>query len=131
MKKTGMTRRSFLGSTAAMTGAVLAGNAVRLEASAAALGQNSSDVKPVRFGMIGVGMRGSGLLSTAIRLPGVECVAVSELYDGRAELAREIIGKPVPVTRRYHELLERKDIDCVIAAIPDHWHKQVIVDACN
>lgn len=131
MKNTGMTRRRFLGSTAAMTGAMLAGNAVRLEASAGVLGQDSSEAKPVRFGMIGVGMRGAGLLGTAIRLPGVECVAVSELYDGRAELAREIIGKSVPVTRRYHELLERKDIDCIIAAIPDHWHKQAIVDACN
>lgn len=129
MKKTGMTRRRFLGSSAAMTGAMLAGNAVRLEA--ATFGQDDASVKPIRFGMIGVGMRGAGLLGTAIRLPGVECVAVSELYDGRAELAREIIGKQVPVTRRYHELLERKDIDCVIAAIPDHWHKQVIVDACN
>lgn len=133
MNKKEMSRRRFLGSTAAATGAMLAGNAIRLEASSspASFTQDSSAVKPVRFGMIGVGMRGSGLLSTAIRLPGVECAGVSELYDGRAELAREIIGKPIPVTRRYQDLLARKDIDCVIAAIPDHWHKQVIVDACN
>ncbi len=34
----------------------------------------------VRFGIVGVGMEGSGLLSTAIRLPGVECVAACDLY---------------------------------------------------
>ena len=35
------------------------------------------------------------------------------------------------MTRRYKDLLDRKDIDCIIAAVPDHWHKQVVVDACN
>ena len=34
-------------------------------------------------------------------------------------------------TRHYHELLERKDIDCILAAVPDHWHMRVVVDACN
>jgi len=34
-------------------------------------------------------------------------------------------------TRRYRDLLDNKDIDCVVVAVPDHWHKQIIVDACN
>ena len=47
-----------------------------------------------------------------------------------SKLAREITGKPnLPVTRKYQELLDRKDIDCIIAAVPDHWHKRVVVDA--
>ena len=37
----------------------------------------------------------------------------------------------LPTTRRYQELLDRKDIDCIVAAVPDHWHKRVVVDACN
>jgi predicted dehydrogenase len=35
------------------------------------------------------------------------------------------------VTRRYQELLADKNIDCVIAAVPDHWHKQIVVDAVS
>jgi predicted dehydrogenase len=35
------------------------------------------------------------------------------------------------VTRRYQDLLSNKEIDCVIAAVPDHWHKQIVVDAVN
>src|SRR5256885_72525 len=35
------------------------------------------------------------------------------------------------VTRRYQELLDNKDIDCIVAAVPDHWHKQVVVDAVS
>jgi len=86
----------------------------------------------LRFGMIGIGMQGNWLLSTAIELPGVECVKACDLYDGRHTLAREITAKPnLPATRRYQELLADKDIDCIIAAVPDHWHKQIVVDAVS
>ncbi len=86
----------------------------------------------VRFGMIGIGMQGSNLLAESIELPGIECVAACDLYDGRHTLAREITNKPnLPVTRRYQELLANKDIDCIVAAVPDHWHKQVVVDAVS
>lgn len=86
----------------------------------------------IRFGIIGVGMEGSGVLSNAVALPGVECVAAADLYDGRHLLAKQITGNAnLVTTRRYHELLERKDIDCILAAVPDHWHMRVVVDACN
>jgi hypothetical protein len=35
----------------------------------------------VRFGIVGVGMEGTGLLTTAVAVPGVECVAACDLYD--------------------------------------------------
>ena len=44
---------------------------------------------------------------------------------------RRLSGPNLPTTRRYHELLENKDIDCIVAAVPDHWHKQVVVDAVS
>src|SRR3989454_2658505 len=85
----------------------------------------------VRFGMVGVGMQGNWLLSESIKLPGVECAAACDLYDGRHTLAREIVRADLPVTRRYQTLLEDKNIDCIVAAVPDHWHKQVVVDAAK
>lgn len=94
----------------------------------------SSDSAPlgIRFGIIGIGMQGSGLLENAITLPGVQCVAAADLYDGRHTLAKQITGDPnLFTTRQYEELLHRKDIDCIVAAVPDHWHKRVVVDACN
>jgi len=81
--------------------------------------------------MIGIGMQGSGLLGTSITLPGVECAAAADLYDGRHTLAREIVRPNLPVTRRYRELLDNKDIDCIVAAVPDHWHRQVVIDAVS
>ena len=57
--------------------------------------------------------------------------AACALYDGRHELAREIVGKPIPATRRYQDLLDNKEIDAIIAAVPDHWHHKIVVDCCN
>src|SRR5437660_12322692 len=86
----------------------------------------------LRFGIIGVGMQGSDLLKNSIELPGVECVAACDLYDGRHTLSKEIVNNPsLPTTRRYQELLANKGIDCLIAAVPDHWHKQIVVDAVS
>lgn len=86
----------------------------------------------LRFAMIGIGMQGSGLLTSALTLNGVECVGAADLYDGRHTLAKQITGNPnLFVTRRYHDLLERKDIDCIIAAVPDHWHMRVATDVCS
>ena len=123
-------RREFLQTTARAAGASLIGGSVLLDAEPIPSSHQvvvSSD--RTRFGIVGVGMEGSGLLSTAIQLPGVECVAAADLYDGRHQLAKEIVGKPIRTTRRYQEVLDAKDIDAIIVAVPDHWHKQVVVDA--
>ena len=59
-------------------------------------------------------------------------MGAADLYDGRHTLAKEITGNPnLPTSREYQELLDRKDIDCIVAAVPDHWHRRVVVDACN
>lgn len=130
-----VSRRRFLQTTALTAGGMLtpAAKAIVLEPLA-----ESIPDKPVaasdrmRFGIIGVGMEGSGVLASAISLPGAECVAAADLYDGRHTLAKEITGNPnLFTTRHYQELLERKDIDCILAAVPDFWHKQVVVDACK
>ena len=126
-----LSRRDFLQTGVAAAGGVLVGQSLIAKAvplAASAL-QPTSD--PVRFGIIGVGMQGSGLLRTALDL-GHECVAAADLYDGRHALAREITGNPgLPTTRRHQDVVGRGDIDCVIVAVPDHQHRQVVVDALS
>ena len=85
----------------------------------------------VRFGMVGVGMQGNGLLGTSISLPGVTCAAAADLYDGRHTLAKEIAGANLPTTREYRRLLDDKNIDCIVAAVPDHWHKRMVIEAVS
>src|SRR6202158_5091440 len=126
-----LTRREFIQRSAGASGAFVAARTVLLDPAYIALSQNVAPSDRVRFGIIGVGMQGSGLLTNAMQLPGVECVAACDLYDGRHRLAKEIAGDKVTTTRRYQELLANKEIDCLIAAVPDHWHKQIVVDAVN
>src|SRR5271163_3878091 len=130
MDKALLSRRQFLQTSAGVAGASLMAGSVFLDSETSlATTQTTSANDTIRFGIVGVGMEGSGLLSTAIQLQGVECVAAADLYDGRHELAKEIVHKPIRTTRRYQELLDSKDIDAIIIAVPDHWHKQVVVDA--
>src|SRR5216683_2182591 len=130
--KRDLSRRRFLQRTAGAASALAAANTLFLRdpRADAASYPTVAPSDRLRFGIIGIGMQGSGLLTAAVQLPGVECVAAADLYDGRHTLAREIVGNPnLPVTRRYKDLLDNKEIDCLIAAVPDHWHKQVVVDA--
>jgi predicted dehydrogenase len=129
----GYSRRDFLELSAITASAALAGNTIFLDPDPLyAMPQASAPSERVRFGIVGVGMQGSGLLRNAIQLPGVECVAACDLYDGRHELAQETVNSTtLPVTRRYRDLLDNKEIDAIIAAVPDHWHKQIVVDSVN
>jgi predicted dehydrogenase len=131
MQKPLLSRRDFMGKAAGVTAAMLAVRSFELEASPIPARTPPAPNDTIRFGIIGVGMQGSGLLRTAISLPGVECVAACDLYDGRRELAKEIVDKTIQVSKRYQDLLDNKEIDCLIAAVPDHWHKQIVVDACS
>jgi len=123
MKKPTWSRREFLEASAAAAGVSLAATPLKFRALA------PSDT--VRFGMVGVGMQGSGLLGTSVQLPGVTCAGAADLYDGRHTLAKEIAGATLPTTREYRRLLDDKTIDCVVAAVPDHWHKRMVVEAVS
>ena len=130
MNKALFSRRAFLRTTAGVAGASLvAGENFLKPEYMLASDQAVAASARVRFGIVGVGMEGSSLLATAIQLQGVQCVAAADLYDARHVLSKEIAGSQIRTTRRYQELLDAKDIDAIIVAVPDHWHKQVVVDA--
>src|SRR5579872_618422 len=132
MNRNLLSRRKFIGLSAAAAGATIGLKTIVLDPDPMwALPQTVAPSDRVRFGIIGIGMQGSGLLTNAVQIPGAECVAACDLYDGRHTLAREIVRPDLPTTRRYHELLDNKDIDCIIAAVPDHWHKQIVLDALS
>jgi len=83
----------------------------------------------IQLALIGAGIQGQGDTRTAIQVPGVKLVAVADCYDGRLAHSKEMWGNDIFTTRDYKEILARKDVDAVIIGTPDHWHKQIAVDA--
>jgi predicted dehydrogenase len=118
-------RREFLKSVATVTAAA----PTLLQAQTT---QPSGQVSPndrIRLAAIGVGIRGQQDLRAALKAPGVELAAVADVYEGRLAFAREVWGSQVATTRDYRETLARPDIDAVVVATPDHWHRQIAIDA--
>ena len=127
-----VSRREFLGVGAAIAGASIIGKPEGPEPIVLQEPRRGVSTRAtVRFGIVGVGMQGNSLLSESIRMEGVECVAACDVYDGRHTLAREIVRPDLPVTRRYQDLLANPNVDALIVAVPDHWHRRIVVDAVN
>lgn len=128
------TRRSFLKSVAAasalapVTARALDGNTFELsrrEEADTPVGPNDR----IRIATIGMGIIGFADTEAALQIPGVELVAISDLYDGRRVHAQEVFGKQVKTYVDYREILERDDIDAVLICVPDHWHAQMTIEA--
>jgi predicted dehydrogenase len=132
MKHPAWTRRDFIRVGTATTAAGAAAKFTLLEPRP--LWASPSPVAPsdtVRFASIGTGVRGCELLQASLHVPGAQCVAACDLYDSRHTAAQESVKNPnLPTTRKYKEILDRKDVDAVIVAVPDHWHRKIFEDAC-
>jgi predicted dehydrogenase len=83
----------------------------------------------INIALIGAGGMGTEDTLTALKIPGVKLVAICDLYDGRIKEAQTKWGADLFSTRSYKEILNRKDVDAVIIATPDHWHQQISIDA--
>jgi predicted dehydrogenase len=115
-------RRHFIG--AAAVGAGLASEML------AESPQNVSPNDRQRVALIGNGIQGNSDARSSIAA-GAELVAVADAYEGRLTRGKEMWGSQIFTTRDYREVLARKDVDAVIIAVPDHWHRQMSIDAMN
>ena len=90
-----------------------------------------SDKETLNYALIGAGIMGNENTKTVLQHEGVKLVAVCDLYQGRLEEAKKAYGEHIFTTDKHEEILKRKDVDVVIIATPDHWHKQISIDALN
>lgn len=145
MKSEKSSRRGFI----EKTGLALAG----LAATPSLLGALSYQRiiganEKIRVGFIGVGNRGSQLLSLFMQHPDCEVAALCDVYEPYISRNRgqvdprylETIGGSVPqmgeqfpfqpkIYTDYRKLLEDKSIDAVCIATPDHWHALQTIQA--
>jgi predicted dehydrogenase len=127
-------RRSFIksfglaGATAAIMPSAFASETKQIKFLERTAG-NIFGSKPLGLALIGAGGMGVADAKTALEHDNIKMLAVCDLYDGRLEESKTRWGEDIFLTKDYEDILKREDIDAVIIATPDHWHKQISIDA--
>jgi len=116
-----LSRRTFAKTAAAATLATAALHTNRV------LGANER----IRLGWIGVGNRGTQLLDAFLHHADMEVVAICDVFRPYLDRAsKRLEGKPA-ACGDFRRVIDRKDIDAVVIATPDHWHAIQMIAACN
>ncbi|MEX0792428.1 MAG: Gfo/Idh/MocA family oxidoreductase [Pirellulaceae bacterium] len=119
------TRRQFLQGVAA-TGAA----SVIVPSANRAFGYQAANDRPV-FASIGLRNQGWGITSKTT--PFADFAALADVDAGvladNVEKLEKRQGKKPDAYNDYRKILERKDIDAVMIATPDHWHTKISVEA--
>ncbi|MCL2306242.1 MAG: Gfo/Idh/MocA family oxidoreductase [Planctomycetaceae bacterium] len=122
-----MKRRTFL-KNASLAASMLTAVPFSLQAGKAVAKQSPSD--RIRFALIGAGSQGTHDASLAIKFG--ELVAICDADLRQAENAKaRLKAENAEIFQRYEKILDRKDIDAVIVAVPDHWHTKVNIECAR
>ena len=88
----------------------------------------------INIGVIGVGGRGSGDAAAFARVGAednsCQVVAIADCYQKRVTANKEKL-KINDGYIDYREIINRKDIDAVVIATPDHWHARIALEAMD
>ena len=80
--------------------------------------------------MIGIGNRGSFLLSGVLKQPNAKVVALCDIKPDRLDKAATAAAKDNPATYAdWHKVIERKDVDAVFIATPPYLHSEMAIAA--
>jgi predicted dehydrogenase len=141
----GINRRAFSrNAVAAATAAAATATTSAAPAAGRVLGANER----VRLGFIGVGNRGCQLLKGFLAHADAQVVALCDVYEpylnadyDRLDPRFAGLGPRIPRMPRiegdvarvkdFRTVLDRKDIDAVVIATPDHWHAIQMIAACR
>jgi predicted dehydrogenase len=118
-------RRGFLQGTAA------AGITILVAPSAKrAFGFQSANDRPV-FATIGLRNQGWEITQKSFKFADFAALADvdSKVLEANVEKVEDRQGKKPDAVSDYRKILDRKEIDAVMIATPDHWHTKIAVEA--
>jgi len=119
------TRRDLLKTSMAVSAGL-----TLLKPTSRVLGANEE----IRLATIGVGGQGSYHVQVFSKIPGVRYVAVCDADQNHVNRAVKALGERGLKVDGYtdlRQLLDRKDLDAITSATPNHWHALVTVWACQ
>lgn len=128
-------RRSFIYQSSALIGGSLIVSAFDKKSMDSVVKVAASD--QINLGAIGINGMGWTNVIAAIKVPGVNLVAICDVDQNvitkrMSELPKlGVDGSKVKTYNDYRHLLDRKDIDVVIIGTPDHWHALIMMQACE
>ncbi len=135
------TRRSFLTQSLTSAGAIgAAASAVRAASLSGPFAAMSTSIlganERFRLGVIGCGGQGRHDINTFFRADSTIAVpAICDVDDAMITHTQELLKKAdrpeAATTRDFRRVLDRKDIDIVLVATPDHWHALNTITACQ
>ena len=127
-------RKKFLLQSSALLGGGLLASAVDNQVFAI-FNNRIMPSDQLNVGVIGVNGMGWADASSAIKIPGVNLVAICDIDKSVIQnRLNELTKKNIDISRikiysDYRKLLEQKDIDIVIIGTPDHWHALMMIEA--
>jgi predicted dehydrogenase len=89
----------------------------------------------LKVGLIGAGWYGMVIAKAALKVGGVEVVAVcdvdSDHLTGSADELEKLQGTRPKTFKYYKDLLEMKGLEAVFIGTPPHWHALIFIAACE
>lgn len=133
--KTGITRRHFIQRNLAAAALVTAFPTIVPRSIFGGQGEKSAN-NLINVGCIGVGPQGRGDMGNFLAQKDTRVVALCDVAKRNLDQAlKQVKGRyPNDACATYadfRELLNRKDIDAVLIATPDHWHVPVALAAAR
>ncbi len=127
MRPTPQTRRRFLKASAALAAGAFVPYSFTSGAEVTTRPRAKND--RLRIGSIGMRYQGSVIAEKATEFGDI--VAICDVDRQIAEKAKSQFGGKADLYEDYRELLARPDVDVVTIGTPDHWHAQMLIDACR
>ncbi len=127
-----LTRRRFTTYvTQSIAGLSAAGglSAVGVHQSTRAQGASRSALQRLGVGCIGLRYQGSVIAHKAAMYGDI--VAVCDVDKHVRDPVKAAFGSTPRDYEEYHALLADKNVDVVTIGTPDHWHTQMVLDACR
>ena len=129
-------RRSFLQQSSTLIGGSMLASAVSNNAFAI-FKNRIAPSDQLNIGAIGLNGMGWADLTAALKVPGVNVVALCDVDQNvldkrKSDLAElKVDASKVKFYNNYKALLDQKDIDAVIIGTPDHWHASIMIHAAE